>query len=224
MHSQGMATERADNHATHGWPGGARIRHPAVQATATMEHPVDTDEVLAATVNWVERAVLGLELCPFARQPLRQQRVCFRVSDATDPGQLLDDLRDELLGLHAAPATGRETTLLIHPRIFAGSEEFDDFNEFLGRAEQLIEELRLEGELQVASFHPGYRFADVAPGDPANYSNRSPYPVLHLLREDSIEKGVAAFGDADAIWRRNMQRLRALGHAGWQRLWTEPDS
>ena len=183
-----------------------------------MEQAMDTDAVLADTRRWIERAVLGLELCPFARQPLRLGRVRFRVSAADQPEPLLRELAEELLRLRDTPASDCETTLLIHPRAFAGADRFEDFNDFLGLADALVEELQLDGELQVASFHPGYRFADVAGSDPANYSNRSPHPILHLLREDSVSRAVEAFPDPDEIVERNIETLERLGVDGFQRL------
>jgi uncharacterized protein len=191
-----------------------------------MDDPRETepaeDAVIAATLSWVERAVIGLELCPFARQPMRQGRVRLRVSAAEDADTLVAHLEQELQLLHDTPAVQCETTLLIHPRLFAEPAAFLDFNDFLELADAVVEALDLEGVIQVASFHPGYVFADSRADDPANYSNRSPYPILHLLREESLERAVDAHPDTDGIWQRNVDRLRLLGHAGWKRLWVEP--
>ena len=173
------------------------------------------DAVIAATRRWIERAVIGLNLCPFARAPFAAKRLHFRVSHARDRNALLADLRDELQALHAADPSIRETTLLIHPDMLG---DFLDYNDFLDSADAAVRELDLEGELQIASFHPHYRFAD-APADAIeNCTNRSPYPTLHLLRESSIERAVAAIGDPDEIYRRNVETLRRLGIEGWRAL------
>ncbi len=162
--------------------------------------------------------MIGLNLCPFADNPYRGNRVHFTVSAQRSAAGLLQDLRAELLALAAADPQERETTLLIHPLVLA---DFVEYNEFLEVCESAVADLNLEGELQVASFHPQYQFADSQADDIENYTNRSPYPMLHLLREASVERAVAAVGDAEEIYRRNIRTLRALGHAGWQRLWRD---
>jgi hypothetical protein len=166
----------------------------------------------------VEKAVIGLNLCPFAEGPYRGGRVHYRVSEQRTPAGLLQDLSAELKGLAAADPEARETTLLIHPWVL---NDFIEYNDFLAVCDGLVEELGLAGELQVASFHPQYQFADSRPDDIENYTNRSPFPLLHLLREDSVERAVAAVGDTEEIYRRNIRTLRALGHAGWRQLWRE---
>jgi uncharacterized protein len=176
------------------------------------------DEIIAATRRWLERSVIGLNLCPFAESVYRADRVRFRVSEQTSASGLLDELRSELIALHAAEPSRCETTLLIHPGVL---EDFVEYNDFLEVAEAAVDELGLEGELQVASFHPQYRFAGTQSEDIENYTNRSPFPMLHLLREASIERAVAAVPDTDEIYRRNIRTLRNLGHAGWQRLWRD---
>lgn len=162
--------------------------------------------------------MIGLNLCPFADNPYRADRVHFAVSAQRSATGLLQDLREELLALAAADPQERETTLLIHPLVLA---DFAEYNEFLEVCESAVADLNLEGELQVASFHPQYQFADSQADDIENYTNRSPYPMLHLLREASVERAVAAVGDAEEIYRRNIRTLRALGQAGWQRLWRD---
>lgn len=142
----------------------------------------------------------------------------FHVSEQRTASALLTDLRMELTDLQAADPTQRETTLLIHPWVLA---DFVEYNDFLEVCEATIAELGLEGELQVASFHPQYQFAGTQSEDIENYTNRSPYPMLHLLRETSIERAIAAVPDTDEIYRRNIRSLRELGHAGWQRLWRD---
>jgi hypothetical protein len=176
------------------------------------------DEIIGATKRWLEKAVIGLALCPFAEAPYRGRRVHFQVSEQRTAAGLLEDLSAELLALAAADPEARETTLLIHPWVL---NDFIEFNDFLAICDGVVEELGLTGELQVASFHPQYQFADSQPEDIENYTNRSPYPILHLLREASVERAVAGVGDTDEIYRRNMRTLRALGHDGWRRLWSE---
>jgi hypothetical protein len=166
----------------------------------------------------LERSVIGLNLCPFAESVYRAGRVRFRVSEQRYGAALLDELRSELTGLHAADPLRCETTLLIHPWVLA---DFVEYNDFLEVCEAAIVELGLEGELQVASFHPQYQFSGTRSDDIENYTNRSPFPMLHLLREASIERAVAAVPDTDEIYRRNIRTLRDLGHAGWRRLWRD---
>ena len=166
----------------------------------------------------MERCVIGLNLCPFAESVYRGDRVRFRVSEQRSASALLDDLRAELHELHAADALRCETTLLIHPWVLT---DFIEYNEFLDVCDATVDELGLEGELQIASFHPQYQFAETQPEDIENYTNRSPFPMLHLLREASIERALAAMPDASEIYRKNIRTLRSLGHAGWQRLWRD---
>ena len=176
------------------------------------------DEIIAATRRWLERSVIGLNLCPFAESVYRGNRVRFRVSGQTSASGLLEDLREELTALQAADSSRCETTLLIHPWVLA---DFVEYNDFLDACDAEVAALDLEGELQVASFHPQYQFAGTQPGDIENYTNRSPYPMLHLLREASIDRAIAAVPDTDEIYRRNIRTLRTLGHEGWQRLWRD---
>jgi hypothetical protein len=170
---------------------------------------------IAATRRWLERAVIGLNLCPFAKAVYVKQQVRFVLSEARDPEALLQQLRDELLWLHAADPQQTDTTLIVHPHVLT---DFLDYNDFLDLADALIAELGLEGELQIASFHPDYQFAGTAPDDIGNCTNRAPYPTLHLLREASIERAVAAFPDPDAIVERNLAALERLGVEGWRKL------
>jgi len=179
---------------------------------------ITTDDIIAATRRWLERSVIGLNLCPFAESVYRGNRVRFRVSEQRSAAALLDELRSELRELHAADPERCETTLLIHPWVLA---DFIEYNDFLEVCEAAILEQGLEGVLQVASFHPQYQFAGTKSEDIENYTNRSPYPMLHLLREASVERAVAAVPDPDEIYRRNIRTLRELGHAGWQRLWRD---
>jgi hypothetical protein len=171
--------------------------------------------IIIATQLWLERAVIGLNLCPFAKQVHVKNQIRYAVSGAQTPEALLADLSDELLALKSADPDAIDTTLLMHPQVL---ENFLDYNDFLGRAETVIDSLGMSGEFQVASFHPQYQFADTDSEDIENYTNRSPYPTLHLLREASITRAVAAFPDPALIYRKNIETLRRLGHGGWRRL------
>jgi hypothetical protein len=177
------------------------------------------DAVRAATAQWLQRAVIGLNLCPFARQPFAQGRIRIQVSPAQTLAELLADLAAELLLLHATDPLQCETTVLVHPHVL---QAFAEYNDALDQFDALVRELDLEGELQVASFHPDYRFADAPDDDPANASNRSPYPTVHLLREASVGRAVASVADPDLIWQRNVETLRRLGWDGWRRLGVGP--
>jgi hypothetical protein len=174
-----------------------------------------SDRALAETRAWVDLAVIGLNLCPFAKAPQTKGQVRYALSEAREPAALLQDLMAELKLLTATSAARIETTLLVHPHVLA---DFADYNDFLDVAEAAVAELGLEGEIQVASFHPRYRFAGTEEGDVANATNRSPWPTLHLLREDSVERAVAAFPQAEAIYEANMETLRRLGVTGWDEL------
>ena len=176
------------------------------------------DAVLARSRLWLERAVIGLNLCPFAKSVHLRGQVRWVLSDATDEAALLADLLVELERLYDADPADVETTLIVHPHVLG---DFLDYNDFLDVADAAVSELDLDGEIQVASFHPDYRFADSDPESVENCSNRSPYPMLHLLRESSIARAVAAFPDAASIYERNIATLRKLGPAGWRRLWTD---
>ncbi len=174
-----------------------------------------TTDPIAATRTWLERAVIGLNLCPFAKAAYNRGQVRFVLSDAIDTQALLTQLGEELLRLRDTPVEIIDTTLLVHPRVLA---DFLDYNDFLDEADALLEALALEGVIQIASFHPDYQFAGTAPGDIENCTNRAPFPTLHLLREDSVARAVAAFPDPDAIVERNIETLRKLGAEGWHEL------
>ncbi len=162
--------------------------------------------------------MIGLGLCPFARQVYAGGRVRFAVSAATTPDGLLHDLRAELLALQSADPAVCETTLLLHPYVLG---DFADYNDFLGQVAATVAVQGLEGEMQVASFHPQYQFAGTSPSDAENNTNRSPHPMLHILREASVSAAIADWGDTDRIYRRNIVLLRALGADGWRRLWLD---
>lgn len=173
------------------------------------------EEAIAATRAWVERAVIGLNLCPFAKAVQVKNQIRYVVSEARNSDVLLDDLERELLALARTPSADVDTTLLIHPRVL---NDFLDYNDFLEVADEMVDALDLAGVLQVASFHPQFQFADTEPDDITNYTNRSPYPILHLLREASVDTAVAAFPEAEQIFEKNIETMRRLGHAGWEAL------
>jgi len=170
---------------------------------------------IAATQVWLEKAVIGLNLCPFAKAVHTKGQIRWVLSAATTPADLLAELVRELQHLSSASPQAVDTTLIVHPLVL---QDFADFNDFLGLADHTLVDEGLQGVLQIASFHPQYQFADAAADDIGNATNRSPYPTLHLLREDSIERAVAAFPDAEAIYGRNIETLQRLGHEGWERL------
>ncbi len=170
------------------------------------------------TQRWLERAVIGLNLCPFAKAVNAKGQVRLVVSGASTPQELLEELAQEMTLLDQADPALIDTTLLVHPQVLG---DFLDFNDFLGDAEALLETLELDGVLQVASFHPDYQFADAAADDMGNCSNRSPWPTLHLLREESLDRAIEAFPDPEAIFGANIRRLRELGPVGWRRLLDE---
>jgi uncharacterized protein len=175
--------------------------------------PADT--ALARTQEWLERAVIGLNLCPFAKAEHVHGRIRYRVSEATAAHVLLQHLEEEITHLLAADPAVCETTLLIAPHMLA---DFLDYNDFLAEADAVLERADPDAQLQIASFHPHYQFAGTAPDDISNYTNRSPYPTLHLLREDSVERAVEAFPDAADIYERNIATLKALGLQGWRTM------
>lgn len=170
---------------------------------------------VADTMRWLERAVIGLNLCPFAKGPHIKGQIHYAVSEAKGLEGLRDELIAELQALQAVSAEERETTLLIVPHML---RDFLDFNDFLDEADGVLQELDLEGEFQVASFHPDFQFADTELQDITNFTNRSPYPTLHLIREASIDRAVEAFPEAEMIYEVNMATMEKLGHEGWKKL------
>lgn len=173
---------------------------------------------IRATRLWLERAVIGLNLCPFARAPHIAGRIHYSVSDAITTDALLDHLIQALIELARSDSDERETTLLIVPAML---QSFTEFNEFLPLADAAIEALDLEGEIQIASFHPAYQFDGTEPDAIENHTNRSPYPVLHLLRESSIDRAVDSMHSTDDIYEANIETLKTLGKNGWNRLWED---
>ncbi|MDB5796908.1 MAG: hypothetical protein JWP36_810 [Paucimonas sp.] len=176
------------------------------------------DAYIADTRRWIDEAVIGLNLCPFAKAVQVKQQVRYQVSQAQDAQGLTADLLAALQMLAAAPATEVDTLILIHPFVLT---DFADYNEYLDIVDMLLEAQGYEGELQVASFHPDYQFADAAADDRSNYTNRSPWPMLHVLREDSISRAVDSLPDPSSVYRQNIKVLRALPEAEFQRIWRQ---
>ena len=175
-------------------------------------------EIVAATQVWLERAVIGLNLCPFAKAVHVKRQIRYAVTAAQTADELLAELAQELQLLSATDAKTLDTTLLIHPQAMG---EFLDFHFFLAKADALIRNQGFDGVFQIASLHPRYEFAGSDAEDIENYTNRAPYPMLHLLREASIDRAVAAFPDAADIFEKNIETLNRLGHEGWRRLWLD---
>jgi hypothetical protein len=175
----------------------------------------DPEHIERDVLCWLERAVIGLNLCPFAKSAYVKGQVRIVVSDASTERALLEQLGEEMALLRDTPADTIDTTLLVHPLVLG---DFLDFNDFLDDADGLLEALDLDGVLQVASFHPDYRFADTEADDPENLTNRSPWPILHLLREDSVDRAVAAYPEPDSIIERNVATMRELGVEGFRKL------
>jgi len=173
------------------------------------------EQVLAETRAWVDRAVIGLNLCPFAKAVQARNQIRYVASEASDPEVLLSELCDEMERLIASDPAVLDTTLLIHPQVL---DDFLDYNDFLGLADEALEQLGYEGVLQVASFHPQFQFDGTDADDVSNATNRSPYPTLHLLREESVDRAVAAFPEAETIYEKNIRTLEELGADGWAAL------
>jgi hypothetical protein len=171
--------------------------------------------VVEDTQKWLLEAVVGLNLCPFAKSVVIKDMVRYRVTESSEPDEVLALLHEELLYLRDADPEKLDTTLLVAPHLLP---DFFEFNQFLQACDAVLQDLNLEGELQVADFHPRYQFGGVAEDDISNYTNRTPYPTLHLLRESSIDRAVEAYPDAAEIFERNIALLEKLGHAGWQAL------
>lgn len=175
--------------------------------------------IVAATRLWVERAVIGLNLCPFAKAVERRGQVRYVVSPAKNDDELLDDLRRELDHLANVSAEVTDNTLLIHPGVL---QEFFEFQHFLPRANLAVKKAGHAGVFQIASFHPDFQFADAEPDDVGNFTNRAPYPTLHILREASITAVVSTYPAAESIYERNIATLTALGREGWDKLGIRP--
>jgi len=180
-----------------------------------MTDSFDAGVIEADTRRWLERAVIGLNLCPFAKAVYAKNQVRIVISDASTEAALLEQLGEELVLLRDTPADQIDTTVLVHPQVL---QDFLDYNDFLDKADAMVEVLDLEGELQVASFHPEYQFAGTQPDDAENLTNRAPYPALHLLREDSIARAVEVYPEPDAIIERNVATMQNLGAEGFRKL------
>jgi hypothetical protein len=167
---------------------------------------LNSDEYTQATRQWLESIVIAMNLCPFAKRELDSERVRFSVSTADSELLLLQALESELQLMFGDDVVG--TTLLIHPLVMT---DFNDFNQFLNLADGLLQQMNLEGIFQIASFHPDYQFADTSPDDPGNYTNRSPYPTLHILREASLTRAIACHPDVEQIPVRNIETMKSLG-------------
>ncbi|WP_341649054.1 DUF1415 domain-containing protein [Thauera humireducens] len=166
------------------------------------------DQQIIDDINqWLDEVVIGLNLCPFAAKPRREKRVRIAISHATDEETLLNDLQAELERLSDTPVDELETTLLAIPDML---ENFEDYNDFLDAVDLWVEQFGWEGELQVASFHPQYQFADTEADEPGNLTNRSPWPMLHIIREESLEQAVDHYPDVEGIPERNIKRMEAL--------------
>lgn len=176
---------------------------------------VTNEEAIAATKLWLERAVIGLNLCPFAKSVQVKNQIRYVVSAAQTPDELLRDVLKEFEVLAEATRDKIDTILLIHPHVLT---DFLEYNDFLEVVDAALEEIDLADDLQVASMHPQYQFADTEFDDITNYTNRSPYPTLHILREASIDEAVAAFPEAEQIFEKNIETMRRLGHEGWNEL------
>lgn len=175
----------------------------------------EVEAIVAATRHWLETAVIGLNLCPFAKAVHVKKQVRYAVTAAENADDLLAELAQEFRLLAQTDPKALDTTLLIHPKAMTA---FIDYHFFLQEADALLRNEGYEGIFQIASLHPQYEFAGSEPEDIENYTNRSPYPTLHLLREESIDRAVAAFPNAEDIYERNMETLRRLGHEGWRQL------
>lgn len=183
-------------------------KDPAETEGLSAELDSPDEKIVSATRNWLERAVIGLNLCPFAKAVHVKNQIRYIVSAARSEQQLCADLQQELRHLAAADPSKVETTLLIHPQVLG---DFLAYNDFLDVADEAIDDLQLTGEIQIASFHPRYQFAGTEIDALENYTNRSPYPMLQLLRESSIEKAVEGFPDVASIYENNIETLQKLG-------------
>lgn len=172
-------------------------------------------DYIGLTKKWVERLVIGLNLCPFAKKPFLQGQIRYAVEESDDPKQLMHTFLQELLYLASTAAEQTETTLLIHPNCLIN---FYDYLDFVAEAEAAIETSELTGVMQVASFHPDYQFAGTQPTDAENFTNRSPFPMLHLIREESIEKALEHYPDPEEIPKRNIETMNRLGTTGIQKI------
>lgn len=176
---------------------------------------MNDDAIITQMDQWIRRVVVGLNLCPFARKPLENRQIRITVSQADDVPGLLHDLHAELDRLAHCPASEVETTVIAVPHMLG---DFADYNDFLDLAEALVERFGWEGVFQIASFHPHYQFEGTEPDDAENYTNRSPWPALHLLREDSLEQAIASHPAPEQIPERNIAAMNELGQPALEAL------
>lgn len=181
----------------------------------SISHGDDAAVVVEDTRRWLQRAVIGLNLCPFAKAVDSKGQIYYSVSQSVGFKDLLEDLSQELKDLAALAPAARDTTLLIAPEALT---DFLEFNDFLAQANRLLIKLGFDGEFQIASFHPRYEFADAKPDDIANFTNRAPYPTLHILREESLDRAIKSFPQAEAIFQTNIDTMERIGLAGWDLL------
>lgn len=184
-----------------------------------MSNHLNEATVISRTQTWLERAVIGLNLCPFAKAVHAKKQIRYVVSEASTHEGLLHDLMIELEALAEISPEKVDTTLIIHPCVLT---DFLEYNDFLGVVDEALVDMELDDAIQVASFHPQYQFADTQPGDIENYTNRSPYPMLQLLRESSMVRAVEAYPQAEQIFEKNIETLRRMGHTGWEALGLQP--
>lgn len=177
---------------------------------------MDRSEVIRKTQVWLKEIVIGLNLCPFAALPFAQDTVRYTVLETEEEEEILEQLKLEMRRLMDTPKILLETSLLILPTAFSN---FLDYNDFLHMANDLLEEEDWSGHLQIASFHPEYQFAGTQADDPENYTNRAPFPILHLLREESIASALETVKHPEEIYKRNIKTMEDLGMEGIQRLW-----
>ena len=197
-------------------PDILKILRPSIDVLMPYAVAAAADEIVAGTRLWLERAVIGLNLCPFAKAVYNKEQIRYAITAARSADELLAELAHEMEMLKQTDPSELDTTLLIHPLAMTN---FMDYHFFLGDALATVKNLGLEGVIQIASLHPDYEFSGTATDDIDNYTNRSPYPTLHLLREASVDRAVAAYPDAAEIFARNIKTLHRLGHQGWQQLW-----
>jgi hypothetical protein len=176
---------------------------------------ISNERVLTQTQAWIKKAVIGLNLCPFAQAVYVKNQIRFVVSSADNVEALLAEVKIELKGLLKIDPQITDTTLIVHPHVL---NIFSDFNEFLGVLDQVLIDMNFSGDLQIASFHPFYQFEGTKPEDISNYTNRSPFPIIQILRETSIENALKDFEEPDNIFKANIEKLQNLGIAGWKKL------
>lgn len=201
----------------HQAPQGQRPQDPPADAAWLTDpgHAEPLRLALGDTLDWLERAVIGLNLCPFAKSVHVKGQVRTVASMTADPVEVMEHIKRELQWLASQPAEQLDTTLLVFP---CALPDFLDFNDWLDPADQILHQLGLEGELQIASFHPKFQFAETSVHDISNYTNRAPYPTLHLIREESLDRAVEAFPEAEAIFEANIEKLEDMGLEGWKAL------